>query len=62
MAYSGILLSAVACPMMSRVVCRTASVKGDAHSRLLSGRLSGSTFVRMSAVSWKGTLATKHSR
>eukprot|EP00978_Attheya_sp_CCMP212_P049610 scaffold687833_cov94-Attheya_sp.AAC.1 len=52
-AYSGILSREVACPMMSRVVCRTASVSGDDHSKLLVGRLFGSTLVRMSAVNWK---------
>eukprot|EP00978_Attheya_sp_CCMP212_P043780 scaffold291507_cov56-Attheya_sp.AAC.3 len=46
---------------MSLVVYRTASVSGEDHSKLLVGRFLGSTLVRMSAVNWKGTLATKHS-
>jgi hypothetical protein len=61
-AYSGILSSSVACPMMSLVVYLTASIKGEAHSKkLFCGRFAGSTFVKMSAVSWNGTRATRHS-
>jgi hypothetical protein len=60
-AYSGILSSPVAKPMMSMVVCRTASVSGDFQSLLFKGRAVGLTLVSMSAVSWKGTCATRHS-
>eukprot|EP00978_Attheya_sp_CCMP212_P010426 scaffold25272_cov68-Attheya_sp.AAC.1 len=56
-AYSGMASSCVACLMIFRVVVRTTFVRLEDHSRLLSGRSSGSTWARMSAVSWNGTRA-----
>eukprot|EP00978_Attheya_sp_CCMP212_P014859 scaffold38088_cov35-Attheya_sp.AAC.5 len=50
-AYSGMVSSCVAWPMMLHVVVRTTTlVRSEDHSRLLSGRASSSTCARMSAV------------